>query len=54
MSKIDVNRLLTLVALIAIVVIAAASDYRLEIGALGLRFERNSNVSEQNVSVEQP
>lgn len=47
MSKIDVNRLLTLMAFIAIVVIAAASNYRLEIGALGLKFERNSIVTEQ-------
>jgi hypothetical protein len=45
MSKVDVNRLLTLMALIAIVVFAAASNYRLEIGALGLKFERNSIVT---------
>jgi hypothetical protein len=49
MSRIDVNRLLALVALIVIVVIAAASNYRFEIGALGLKFERNSGIAERGV-----
>jgi hypothetical protein len=44
MSKIDVNRLLALMALIAIIVIAAVSGYRLEIGTSGLRFEPNTKV----------
>lgn len=41
MSKIDVNRLLALMALVAIIVIAAVSGYRLEIGTSGLKFEPN-------------
>lgn len=47
MSKIDVNRLLTLIALIVIVGIAALSNYRLEIGALGLKFEHNDQAIER-------
>ena len=42
LSKIDLNRLLLVLALIALALIAVQSNYRFEIGASGLTFERNS------------
>lgn len=41
-------RVLYAVALLAMMLIAVASDYRLGIGPTGLIFERNSVVSESN------
>lgn len=40
MTKLDLNRVVAIIALLALVVIAAMSGYRLEIGPNGLKFER--------------
>lgn len=45
MTKLDVNRLVLVTALILLVVIAAGSGYRLEIGPYGLTFERGNNAN---------
>jgi len=41
MARLNLNLLLRWLAIIIIVAIAAVSNYRLEIGASGLKFERN-------------
>ena len=41
MTKIDPNRLIFVLLVIALASIAAVSGYRLEIAAIGLRFEEN-------------
>lgn len=38
----DFNRCIALAALVIIVVVAAQTNYRLEIGATGLKFEPNN------------
>jgi hypothetical protein len=43
MFNFDFNRFLQLMALIAIVVIAALTDYRFEIGTAGFKFESNKD-----------
>jgi hypothetical protein len=41
MLRMDFNRCLVMVALVVMVLIAAASGYRLEIGQAGFKFEPN-------------
>ncbi|WP_422372616.1 hypothetical protein [Hoeflea sp.] len=41
MTGIDINRLLMLLGVIAIVIIAAFTNYRVEISPAGLKFEKN-------------
>jgi hypothetical protein len=43
MRGIDPNRLILPIAVIVLAVLAIAANYRLEIGATGLRFENNSS-----------
>ncbi|UVC17081.1 hypothetical protein [Mesorhizobium onobrychidis] len=45
MTKLDVNRLVLVTALILLVLIAAGSGYRLEIGPYGFTFERGNNAN---------
>ncbi|MGE6784413.1 hypothetical protein ACQKGL_18040 [Ensifer adhaerens] len=47
MANFDLNRLWTMAALIVIIAIAAFSNYRLEIGAAGLKFEPIGSRAEQ-------
>ena len=42
MTKLDTNRLILVAAVVLLVLIAARSGYRLEIGPYGLTFERGS------------
>lgn len=43
MKAIDINRLLLLLGAIVIIAIAAATNYRVEIGPTGLKFEKNAD-----------
>jgi hypothetical protein len=50
MTKIDLNKIAALVALIVIVTLSAVYGYRLEIGREGLIFERTEVLHQPQIS----
>lgn len=51
MTKLDTNRLILVAAVVLLVLIAAGSGYRLEIGPSGLTFERGGTDPSGRVGV---